>query len=576
MRHGGTLLALSRLRDKGLLSATEYSRLASAYQFLRHLEHRLQFQEDRQTHALPSDADELAALARKLPGSHIGDTPSAESLFGLVNRHLEEVQEIYEVVIHAQQPMYYTPSPILLDAGGAEEPEQPIEPGASNLIRFLDQCAPQLASVIARTDLRRGRVHFEHFLERIFPHPDWLKWIDKDTVLAGYVLDIFTRSPYFAEQLIRNPELLGEMRRMRVSPGVDLPYAEEAASIDDPGELRRFFRREMFRIQAESMGLETGIFETLERTSDLADAVIAGAYRMTIEQVASAHPPSNGYEPGQQMLVVTMGRLGMREFDLASDADLIFVIPDEDVSEHAFWTRVAERMISIISAYTGDGMMFAVDTRLRPNGRSGSLVQAVSTYKNYFANTAEAWEGITYMKTRAVAGDVERGTAFLNELQKVDWRRYGQSGRSRKQLLQMRLRLEKEQGGENPLKAGRGGYYDIDFALMYLRLKGAGIFYKVLNTPARIDVIEQMGHLERTDADFLRDAATFYRALDHGVRVSTGHAGGTLPAGGSQLENLNDLVRRWTPDHLHDQPLDIELVQIQARTREYFDRLFAV
>ena len=158
----------------------------------------------------------------------------------------------------------------------------------------------------------------------------------------------------------------------------------------------------------------------------------------------------------------------------------------------------------------------------------------------------------------------------------MDWRRYGQSGRSRKQLLAMRLRLEKEQGGENPLKAGRGGYYDIDFALMYLRLKGAGIFYKVLNTPARIDVIEQMGHLERPDADFLRDAATFYRSIDHGLRVSTGHAEGTLPTSGAQLESLDKLVRRWTPEHLHDQPLDIELAQIQARTREFFDRLFHI
>ena len=82
----------------------------------------------------------------------------------------------------------------------------------------------------------------------------------------------------------------------------------------------------------------------------------------------------------------------------------------------------------------------------------------------------------------------------------------------------MRARLEKEQGLRNPLKAGVGGYYDIDFALMYLRLKGAGIFYKVLNTPERIDVIEKMGHLDREDADFLREAATFYRAVDHGQR----------------------------------------------------------
>jgi glutamate-ammonia-ligase adenylyltransferase len=140
----------------------------------------------------------------------------------------------------------------------------------------------------------------------------------------------------------------------------------------------------------------------------------------------------------------------------------------------------------------------------------------------------------------------------------------------------MRLRLEKELGGDNPLKAGRGGYYDIDFALMYLRLKGAGIFFKVLNTPARIDVIEQMGHLERPDADFLRDAAGFYRALDHGLRVSSGHTEGTLPTSGWALDNLSALVRRWTPEHLHDQPIDVEMAQIQARTREFFDRLFHI
>ena len=60
--------------------------------------------------------------------------------------------------------------------------------------------------------LRRGRVHFEHFLERILPHPDWLNWLDGDPLLASYLLDIVEHSPYFAEQLIRYPELLAELR----------------------------------------------------------------------------------------------------------------------------------------------------------------------------------------------------------------------------------------------------------------------------------------------------------------------------------------------------------------------------
>jgi glutamate-ammonia-ligase adenylyltransferase len=160
-------------------------------------------------------------------------------------------------------------------------------------------------------------------------------------------------------------------------------------------------------------------------------------------------------------------------------------------------------------------------------------------------------------------------------LQDVDWRRHGQGGRSKAKLKQMRQRLEAEQGAENPLKAGRGGYYDIDFALMFLRLKSAGIFYPVLNTPARIDVIEKMGHIERAEAQFLLDAATFYRAVDHALRLSTGHAEGKLPSAQLQLEMITDLVARWTSERLHRQPLPDELRMIQARTREFFDRLFA-
>ena len=230
------------------------------------------------------------------------------------------------------------------------------------------------------------------------------------------------------------------------------------------------------------------------------------------------------------MMVIALGRLGMREFDLGSDADLVFVIPDADAAEHAFWTGVAERMIHTLSAYTGEGVMFAVDTRLRPNGREGDLVQTEGAYKSYFASHAEAWEGITYMKSRARGR--QRGARHrlpqraagggLAPLRPEHALAQGAGAKCARAWSASRARATRS-------RPGFGGFYDIDFALMYLRLKGAGIFYKVLNTPERIDVIEKMGHLEREDADFLRDAATFYRALDHGQRVSTGHAEGNLP-----------------------------------------------
>ncbi len=543
VRHGGTMLAMFRLRDKGLLSGGEHARLAAAYQFLRYLEHRLQMEEDRQTHTMPGDARELDLLARKMPAEFAGEAPNGQTLMARLEEHRATVREIYDRVVHGQKPLYYS-----------------IVPEVEPLRQQTD--AQPLAQAAAAANLLRGRERLEHFLERAATS-DLLPRLNADEKLSAQVLDIFEHSPFFGDDLLRDPELLDEIGK---------PFQTEDNVWADGAALRRFYRRQMVRIQTASILESEPIFSTLGKTSLLADRVIAAAYRMAL---TDGPPPANAdYTPSDQMMVIALGRLGMSEFDLGSDADLVFVLPDADAAEHAYWTAVAERMVQTLSAYTGEGVMFAVDTRLRPDGREGDLVQSEGAYKTYFASHAEAWEGITYMKSRGIAGNLERATEFLHELQDVDWRRYGQSMRSRKELAEMRARLEREQGPRNPLKAGMGGYYDIDFALMYLRLRGAGIFYKVLNTPERIDVIEKMGHLDREDADFLRQAATFYRAVDHGQRVSTGHAEGSLPSAQSQFDMLTSLVKRWTPEHLHQQRIDATLREIRRTTREFFNRLF--
>jgi glutamate-ammonia-ligase adenylyltransferase len=538
VRHGGTLLAIARLQDKGFLSEAEYGGLAAAYQFLRHLEHRLQFADDRQTHALPTDPAALEKIARRMP---LGGG-SAEWLLTETRTHFEQVIEIYERVVHAR-------------VGSIPETSGP---QSSNVVRALEQTAPILSRSLAESELHHGYRAFEHFLEKLSADEARLERLNGDTALTARTLDLFEQSPYFAEELIRTPELIDVISNPPVEdslPG-DLPK--------DARELRRWYRREMLHIQTASICESQPIFETLERTSALADTVIARAYEIAVTDIWGASPPD------KKLWVIALGRLGMREFDLASDADLVFVLADSESRRTGHmeqWTRVAGRLIDLVTAYTGDGVLFAVDTRLRPNGGDGPLVQTESAVKDYFTRTAEAWEGITYMKSRAVAGEPMSADLFLHHLQAIDWVRYGQSGRSRTDLKQMRQRLEKEQGATHPLKAGRGGYYDIDFLLMYLRLKSAGIFFQSLNTPERIEVLESMHHLDRSEAGFLRDAATFYRALDHGLRVRSGHAEGKLPVG-AQKAALGALIKRWT-----SAPLEA-LGNIRDHTRELFDRSF--
>ncbi len=141
VRHGGTLLALARLQDKGFLSEAEYGSLAAAYQFLRHLEHRLQFADDRQTHALPSDSASLEAIARRMPSSG----GSAAWLLSEIRIHFDRVIEIYDRVVYA--------------GASAEQ--------SSNIVRALEQTAPLLSRSLADAEMHHGYRAFEHFLEKL-------------------------------------------------------------------------------------------------------------------------------------------------------------------------------------------------------------------------------------------------------------------------------------------------------------------------------------------------------------------------------------------------------------------------
>ncbi|MFN8685038.1 MAG: glutamine-synthetase adenylyltransferase [Acidobacteriota bacterium] len=522
VRKPGTMIALSRLHDKGLIKGSEFDALMEAYVFLRHLEHRLQVMEDRQTHVMPEEWSEIESLARRMPRLQLGVENTAARLLEKLKGHLGAVESIYNRIIH----------------GHSIEPE-PVEEISSHANRTqLQRLEEQLAG-------RWGvGVLGERQLER-----DWQ--------------ELAALSPWLADELIREPEWLEELRALGQAEPGPVRWSEEVS-------LRKAYRRRQFRILCESALRGRGVFETMGAMSDLADGVIGHCHELAMAEQGEWLRGS-----GHPMLVVALGRLGLREFDVASDADLVFVLPNEAAGEMEAWTRVASRMIELLTAYTGEGVIFSVDARLRPYGREGDLVQTKKSFIEYFSHQAEAWEGIAYMKARGVAGPGERATEFLAELQRVDWRRYGQSQRSKKQLGEMRARLEREQGRDNPLKAGRGGFYDIDFLLLYLRLRSAGIFFRVLNTLERIEVIEQMGHLEAEDAAFLREATLFYRSIDHGLRLHSGQSPHHLPGATAGREALEVLLRKWMPGRRRDGNLETELERMRERTRETFERLFA-
>ena len=200
VRHGGTMLALFRLRDKGLLSGAEYARLANAYQFLRHLEHRLQFDEDLQTHTLPADPDALDLLARKMPPGRRA-TPTGKPCNANWTTTWRPCGRSTSASSTRRSPCT-TPSPPSLRRPGTK-PRARARRATSSA--FSISARPRLAAAVAAAGLRRGRERFEHFLEKAFAIPAILDRLDAGPNSPRGLLDLFEHSPYFADELLRYP-----------------------------------------------------------------------------------------------------------------------------------------------------------------------------------------------------------------------------------------------------------------------------------------------------------------------------------------------------------------------------------
>ena len=91
----GTLGSLVRLQKAGILSGKQQADLASAYQFLRDVEHKLQMVHDLQTHALPDQQKELERCAIRM-GYDRADRPIALKQFQAdLSAHTTLVHDIF-------------------------------------------------------------------------------------------------------------------------------------------------------------------------------------------------------------------------------------------------------------------------------------------------------------------------------------------------------------------------------------------------------------------------------------------------------------------------------------------------
>ncbi|MGV2871181.1 bifunctional [glutamate--ammonia ligase]-adenylyl-L-tyrosine phosphorylase/[glutamate--ammonia-ligase] adenylyltransferase [Colwellia sp. E150_009] len=319
--------------------------------------------------------------------------------------------------------------------------------------------------------------------------------------------------------------------------------------------LRRFRLQQMVNIAIADLVLNIALEYSLERLSQLADALIQGSLNWLTEfcQDKWGVPTSKSGDI-QPLLVYGMGKLGGKELNFSSDIDLIFVYPHSgetqgcrrSLDNQQFFTRLAQKLISSLHQQTADGFVYRVDMRLRPFGESGPLVLTFSAMEDYYQEQGRDWERYAMLKARVIPSIVKTPLkeASINEEQSYHqqlstllkpfvYRRYIDfsvidSLRKMKSMISQEVRRKQL---VNNIKLGAGGIREIEFIVQVFQLIRGGRV-KELQQRNLLTVLPELvisGEIEEESKIVLQNAYCFLRRVENILQALADKQTQTLP-----------------------------------------------
>lgn len=564
LRGGGSLPTLERLMAGHYLPADEGTALMEAYRYLRNVEHKIQIVHQRQTHTIPSDVREQETLARRL-GCR-GDDAVAQ-LWADIDRRTECVRRAFEKLFYepaAETRRAANPElaellrrldnreagVVQLRALGFARPEAAYEnlmllrdgPPAARARaprqKVLYELAPALFSTIQKAaDPDLALQNLATFISSVGARTSFLALLRENPGTMRMLIDLFGGSQFLANTFIRHPEQLDTLVRadlVRVHrPAADLATELQQALVgmsdleDALDVLRRFRNQEFLRIGINDL---QSLFEPEEVSTELtalAEVCLRAACEVAAQDVCRRY----GYRrlPGR-FVVLAMGKLGSGELNYNSDLDLIFVYDEggddfTPLSAHECFSKFGQRLITVLQTTTKEGIVYRIDTRLRPSGRSGPLVSSLDGFQRYHDASAQVWERQALIKARPVAGNAELG-ARTAEIVAAFVYRAPLRPEDVREIRRLRQRIEhelaREGHGRINIKTGRGGLIDIEFLTQMLQLcYGAREpRVRVRSTLGALAALAEVGVLAADDHALLVDGYRFLRRVENALRLA--------------------------------------------------------
>jgi glutamate-ammonia-ligase adenylyltransferase len=607
LRSPTTLGAMEALRKRGLVSDETSTELSEAYVFLRTLEHRLQMIEDEQTHTIPETEEGLAQIACFMGFDEVNSFGEAVLL------RLETVQRHYARLFE-QAPPLAAAAGSLVFTGVEDDPETLNtlrELGFSDVhhlayavrgwhhgrIRatrsarareLLTKLMPALLRALgSAADPDSAFSQFDRLLSRLPAGVQLFSLLLANPDLLKLLADICGAAPRFADRLALHPTLfdalldpgfLAELPDRAALEGSLAAQWQMGASYELKLDVaRRFAGEQTLRVAIQMLEGGLSVEQAAKTFANIAEVVICKLLSAAQDEFVR----SFGNIDGGAFTVIALGRLGAREMTASSDLDLVFVYDapagvecsdgGKPLPVSTYYARVAQRLISALTAHTAEGGLYEVDMRLRPTGNKGPVAVSLESFDRYHANESWTWERMALTRARVLCGP-----PTLSEQAETIIRRT-LTAEVDPEVLKRDVREMRETLAANfapashwDLKFAPGGLVDIEFVAQYLQLREAPSNPAVLDV-STIAALEKLRDTEALEADAaarLIKAAHLQQSLLQFLRIAVDNALDPRQAS----HGLRHLLAQSAGERDFD-TLDLRLRGAQSEARQIFERL---
>lgn len=549
LRTRPTLSALQRLTTANLMAADTAQALARAYEFLRRLEHRIQYLDDQQTHVLPTHDADLGWIATTL-----GFADTAAFLCELTAVR-ELVAQEFDALLggaskecngcngHTSAPPVAQPGSNDFDALLAPLSGRLRERVASwrehpRILALREGSRNKLARLLQRTGqwmeqnrvTEEGAVRFADWMEPLLRRESYLALLLERPAVHERLLGMLAAARWPARYLLKHPGVIDELAGNAILEERfdaqeferELEYRRQAlvgGGQDDDESLLNLLRHahhaEVFRTLARDVQGRLTVEQVADDLSALADCVLRVTTRWCWSKLRQRH------QDAPQFAIIAYGKLGGKELGYGSDLDLVFVYDDPDDNAAEIYAALVRKLISWLTVKTGEGDLYEIDTALRPNGNSGLLVTSFEAYANYQqqrgSNTAWTWEHQAMTRARCVLGNDGLQAKFEQVRQAVIATPRDRDA-LRLEIASMREKMRAGHAvppGQFDVKHSPGGMIDVEFAVQLLVLAWSGEHPELLANVGNIALLQRAQDAGLLPAPLGTDAANAYRSLRH-------------------------------------------------------------